>query len=223
STKLAKMNRTIRPNTEQAYKERILRVLIHLQRHLDQPVVRDDLARLAHFSPYHFHHVFRGMVGESVAQHVRRLRLERAAGRLKATDQPVTQIAFDACYETHEAFTRAFGAMFGCSPSEFRARVHYDPASKVDFEPAGKRQSLEVRIENFPATRVAFIRHTGPYDQVGAAWNRLMSWAGPRGLLGPNLLTIGIVYDDPDITPDRHVRYDACVTVAVPFEPQGEI
>src|SRR5439155_18489999 len=121
STKLAKMNRTIRPNTEQAYKERILRVLIHLQRHLDQPVVRDDLARLAHFSPYHFHHVFRGMVGESVAQHVRRLRLERAAGRLKTTDQPVTQIAFDAEYEAHESFTRAFGAMFGCSPSEFRS------------------------------------------------------------------------------------------------------
>jgi AraC family transcriptional regulator len=229
------MEQPIRPTTHDVYNERILRVLMHLQKNLDQPVDLAELARLAHFSPFHFHHVFRGMVGESIAQHVRRLRLERAAGKLKATDQPVTQIAFDAGYEAHESFTRAFGAMFGCSPSEFRSMhqklaeqraassVHYDPEGKVDFRPARTGSKLDVRIERIPARRVAFVRHVGPYEQVGAAWQKLMNWAGSRGLFVPGMLTIGICYDDPEITSDRHVRYDACLATSAPFEPQGEI
>src|SRR5262245_18215245 len=216
------MENAMRPATRDIYHERILAVMMHLQKNLDQPIVLEDLARLAHFSPYHFHHVFRGMVGESLAQHVRRLRLERAAGRLKSTDQPVTQIAFDAGYEAHEAFTRAFGAMFGCSPSEFRARAHYDPEGRVKFQQQGGAK-IDARIENLPARRVAFVRRQAPYDKLGNAWQRLLSWAGPRGVMGPGTLAIGICYDDPDITPDRHVRYDACVTINAPFEPQGEI
>jgi len=224
----------MRPDTVQVYRERILGVLMHLQRNLDQPVVLEDLARIAHFSPFHFHHVFRGMVGESIAQHVRRLRLERAALRLKSGDQPVTQVAFEAGYDTHEAFTRAFGAMFGCSPSEFRSMHQYpakqrvasnarhDPDVRVLFGPASGTP-IDVRIERMPERRVAFVRHVGAYDQVGAAWQRLMSLAGPLGLFGPGMLMIGICYDDPDITPQRHVRYDACIATAAPVEPQGVI
>src|SRR5437773_11110991 len=110
----------MRSQTEQAYKERLLRVLVYIQQHLDETIALDDLARVAHFSPYHFHRLFRGMVGESVMEHVRRLRLERAAHRLKFTDEPVTRIAFQAGYETHEAFSRAFRGMFDQSPSQFR-------------------------------------------------------------------------------------------------------
>src|SRR5438552_3450011 len=110
----------MKSRTEETYKERVLRVLLYIQQHLDETIELDELARVAHFSPYHFHRLFRGMVGESVMEHVRRLRLERAAHRLKFTDQPVTRIAFEAGYETHEAFSRAFRATFEQSPSQFR-------------------------------------------------------------------------------------------------------
>jgi AraC family transcriptional regulator len=73
----------MRAETEQSYKERILRVLIHIQNHLDEVLPLEDLAGLVHFSPFHFHRIFRGVVGESVKEHIRRLRLERAAHRLK--------------------------------------------------------------------------------------------------------------------------------------------
>ena len=56
------------------------------------------------------------MLGESLGSHVRRLRLERAASRLKLTETPVVQVAFEAAYETHEAFSRAFRKAFGLSP-----------------------------------------------------------------------------------------------------------
>src|SRR6516162_6475678 len=101
----------MRPS-EQTYRERILKVQLFIQRHLDEELPLDRLARVAHFSPYHFHRIFKGLVGEGVSEYVRRLRLESAAIALKTSRRGVTRIAFEAGYGTHEAFTRAFHQMF---------------------------------------------------------------------------------------------------------------
>ena len=217
--------------TAETYHERILRTLVHIQRHLDEDLALDELGRVACFSPYHFHRIFRSMVGEPVQEHVRRLRLERAATRLKLQDQAVTDIAFDAGYDSHEAFTRAFHAMFGMSPSQFRAAhkdapespsgVHYDSTS--GYHPPDYGESPQVEIKTLSPRRIVFLRHKGPYDQVGATWGRLSAWAGPRGLFGPSTQFIGISYDDPQITPVDKLRYDAAITVSRPVQPEGEI
>lgn len=107
-----------RETTLRDYKERLLRVLVHIQQRLDEPLPLAGLAQLACLSPHHFHRVFTGMLGESVASHIRRLRLERAATNLKLSNQPIVQIALAAGYETHEAFTRAFRVAFGVSPTQ---------------------------------------------------------------------------------------------------------
>src|SRR5947209_7922291 len=99
----------MKPSTEQDYRERIVRVVLHIQRHLDDELDLDRLASVAAFSRFHFHRIFRGMTGETVYAYVRRIRLERAAGQLKHLDQPITEIALNAGFEAHESFTRAFG------------------------------------------------------------------------------------------------------------------
>ena len=216
--------------TARDYHERILRTLAHIQAHLDEPLDLDDLARVACFSPYHFHRIFRGLVGEPVQEHVRRLRLERAAQRLKLHDEAVTGVALDAGYESHEAFTRAFHAMFGMSPSQFRAAhqdapdspsgVHYDDAS--GYHPPDYGAPPPVEIKTLPPQRVVYLRHTGPYDQVGATWGKLSAWAGRRGLFGSSTRMIGVSYDDPQITPPEKLRYDAALTVDRPVQPEGQ-
>ncbi len=227
----------MKSKTEQSYRERVLRVLVHIQEHLDEALCLEDLARIAHFSSCHFHRIFRGMVGESLMEHIRRLRLERAAHRLKLADQPITRIAFDAGYETHEAFTRAFRAMFGEPPSEFRkssrsqalsqvsSGVHFIPNGKLagfePFQPGDPK--MNVRIETMGPMRVAFMRHVGPYRDVGDTWEKLFAWAGPRGLLGPKLRYLGICHDDPEVTPEDKIRYDACLVVDESFEPEGDV
>ena len=101
------------------------------------------------------------MVGESVRQYVRRLRLERAAARLKLSHALITRIALDAGYESHEAFTRSFRALFGASPSQFRSSrrpqilparsgLHYVHGGAVrgfkTLQPGGKK--MEVKIQH---------------------------------------------------------------------------
>ena len=82
-----------------------------------------ELAERAALSPLHFHRIFRGMLGETPLELHRRLRLERAAWRLRTAGARVTHVAFEAGYETHESFTRAFRDAYGTSPSEFRERA----------------------------------------------------------------------------------------------------
>jgi len=53
----------MRSATAESYQERILRVLVHIQARLDEPLELDELARVACFSPFHFHRVFRALTG----------------------------------------------------------------------------------------------------------------------------------------------------------------
>lgn len=134
-------------STLEDYKQRMLRVLLYIQEHLDEETTLEDLARVATFSPYHFHRIFRGMLGESVKEHIRRLRLERAALRLKRGDVSISRVAFEAGYESHEAFTRAFKAARGVTPSEFRSRSgtypRFESRRKVHFRIGGGVNDLE--------------------------------------------------------------------------------
>jgi AraC family transcriptional regulator len=221
-------------STQQEYTKRILSVLVFLQRNLDEELSLEEYARVAHFSPYHFHRIFRGMVGESLHEHIRRLRLERAATRLKRTDRSIIEIALEAGYETHEAFTRAFRTLCGCSPSGYRrdksaalafgAGVHYqeDGSTNNLRLPIGG-ETMKVQIEHVEPMRVAFVRHIGPYNEVNIAWERLCMRLGKDGLLGPGTRFIGICYDDPEVTAPERIRYDACVTVDSDFVPEDDV
>ena len=82
---------------------------------------------------------------------------------------------------------------------------------------------MRVKIEHRKAMRVAFMRHVGPYGEVGATWDKLLPRLGKEGLLGGDALIIGICHDDPDVTPSVRIRYDACVSVDESFVPAGEI
>lgn len=102
------------------YYERINQIQQYIRTHLDEPLDRDALARLAGFSLPHFHRLFTAHVGESIGAYVRRARMERAAQRLLADEANITWLALDAGYETHSAFSKAFKQYFGVSPTEFR-------------------------------------------------------------------------------------------------------
>ena len=196
---------------------------------LDEALDLETLAREACLSPFHFHRVFRGMVGETPMELVRRLRLERAAWRLAGTDRAVTEIAFEAGYETHEAFTRAFRAHYDASPSAFRSRkhprielaapcgVHYDSDGAVRaFIPRDSGgQDMHVEIKQLPELRLGTVRHIGPYNQIPVAFERLDKLVGPiRSLLRQRgSAMIAIYHDDPESVPVDQLRSDAAVVI----------
>lgn len=228
-----------KPATLSHYEALVLQALKRVTGALDEALDLKALAAPACMAPLHFHRVFRGLVGETPLQLHRRLRLERAAWRLAAHGEAtVLRIALDAGYETHETFTRAFREAFGRSPSEHRALaasgagrppshrlqaacgVHAaGPAVEFPAEAAALfthlgAPAMDVRIEPRNEIRVAALAHVGPYNTIGAAFERLGELAGPAGLLStPAALMIAIYHDDPETTPAAQLRSAACVSV----------
>lgn len=187
----------MKADTTATHRQRIVRVLAYIESHLDDALSVSVLARRAGFAAYHFQRVFRQVVGESPHRYVQRLRLERAAFRLKRTAQPVTELALDSGYRAHEAFTRAFRSEFGVSPLGYRAGQPWS-TGHADSEPT---------LVTLAPQRMAFVRHVGPYSHAARAFTALRAWAAPRGLLERYPL-VGSPLDHKSITAPAQLRYD---------------
>lgn len=216
-----------REQTITDHQERLNRVLDHIRRHLDEPLALTPLAEVACFSPFHFHRVFAAHVGETVSEHVRRLRLELAAHRLCHTERSVTDIALSAGYETPSAFTKAFARHFNLSPTSFKEKrktTFFSQPTTLAVQQTGEEFMMNAEIRERAETKVVYVRRTGDYNKSAEqAWKAVCSFAGPRRLMGPETAFIGISHDDPEITPVDKLRYDACLTITRDVQPEGEV
>ena len=108
----------------QEYTARVDRVIDYIEANISQDLSLQELADVAHFSPYHFHRIFRAMVGETLNDFIQRVRIERAASRLvQNPKQTVTQIAFECGFSGSSAFAREFRNAFGMSASSWRTQT----------------------------------------------------------------------------------------------------
>ncbi len=213
----------------------------YINRHLEDDIRLEDLAAEAAFSPFHFHRLFTALVGEPVAAYIRRLRLERAASDLVVySSRSITEIAQRNGFSSSAVFARAFRERFSMSASAWRTAHRKDrKAFRNGDQASGKEskefpdapryalpcwvpqrtsteqeQTMEVRIEDMPAVRAAYVRRLGEYRvSAGQAWEALCRWAGPRGLLTPGHMLFSISHDDPMVTAPEKLRYDACIAL----------
>ncbi|HSW24030.1 MAG TPA: GyrI-like domain-containing protein [Burkholderiaceae bacterium] len=219
------------------YEHRMHRVIEAIDRRLDQPLDLAQLAAVAHFSPYHFHRLFAAWMGETLGDYLRRRRVELAAGRLAGQPRlSVLQVALSVGFSSGEAFSRAFKARFGCSPSAWRSqlnRKHDQAHSNIGQARGGvaantgstpsphEELPMDVKLIERQPQRVAYMRHTGPYgDPIAHFWMQTVApWMVADGLIGQ--ARYGISHDDPSITEPAQCRYDACVEVPSDYVPSG--
>ena len=199
--------------------EQLLRVALHVEQHLREPLTVERLAEVACISEYHFHRLFRLWTGEPVIEYVRRLRLEHAAYRLRATRRSVRMIALDVGYESADAFGRAFRERFAVSPSEYRRRwAGSDVASVRASFPVRRDEQAEelvipVSVQTLTRWSLVCLRRTGPYQQVWLAWRELGEWVHAHAPMLADAPRIGISHDDPAMVDRDRIRYDACHAV----------
>lgn len=237
----------VKKATRSFYEEIVQEAVGRIVHGLDEALDLGSLARGAALSPLHFHRIFRGIVGETPLELHRRLRLERAAHRLVHGGASVTSIAFDAGYETHESFTRAFRDAYSASPSEFRERaadernacrrppdtelaarcgIHFIEGRRLELPFSIQHTGaivMNVDIQTMPELRVAAVSHRGPYNTISNAFERLGGIVGPAGLIGlPGCKMLAIYYDVPETTPAAELRADAGIVVpsGIPL-PEG--
>lgn len=131
----------------------------------------DDIARETGLSRYYICRVFAEETGTTLAAYVRSRRLAEAAKALLGGAPSILDVALVAGYGSHEAFTRAFRAEFGCTPEEVRARGQEAPLRLK--EPLRMKTARQVpldplRLQTLPATRCVGLARTYTMTQLGA-------------------------------------------------------
>lgn len=188
---------------------RVLRVVHHLWQHLDEDTPLAVLAELAHFSPWHFHRLYHGVTGETVAATRQRLRLQRASLELAQRQQtPLLQVARRAGYGSSAAFVRAFRAAYGVTPGRYRRERAARLLSPINEELIMEHQPQQRTLET--ALDVILCPHQGSYMEIGRAFDTLNVLC--HGRLGPEARWFGIYYDDPELVPAQALRSAACVS-----------
>lgn len=99
----------------------IERALWYIERELGTRLDLERVARHCNLSPFAFSRLFTMSTGWSVMRYVRARRLTQAAKALMQGAPDILQVALDAGYGSHEAFTRAFCELFGVTPKQVRA------------------------------------------------------------------------------------------------------
>ena len=197
----------MKPQTKTQYAHRMDPVLRWLASNPDADPDLYQLADLACLSPYHFHRVYRAMMGETVNATVQRIRMHRAAVALGGTGASLRDVAQRAGYESDAAFSRAFGATFGISPGRYRE------ARSRPFDPK-ELGMYPITIETFPGAILAALPHRGSYQEIGPVFTRAFMLAGSRGLARPESIGFGVYFDDPEQVPVGQLRSLAGMSVA---------
>jgi AraC family transcriptional regulator len=100
------------------------RAIWFIESHFASDISLDEIAETAGLSRYHLSRVFGMTTGHSISSYIRSRRLSGAALALVDNSSSILQVALDAGYGSHEAFTRAFRDQFGMTPESLRKQGH---------------------------------------------------------------------------------------------------
>ena len=222
----------------------IKEVVRYLEQHCSEPLNLEQAAKIANLSPFHFHRVFKALVGETVAEFIRRMRHEKAAQSLMFQDKSVTTVAFEFGFSSSQAMARSFKTYLGVTPSQIKEcqtvesysalmrnskigsilrKNRYELPDGLSYSEFKLNQSgkVEMRTENHPQRTIAYVRVVGPYgENYEPAVQKLYLWAGAKGVTGECLF---IYHDNPDITPADKCRTDIALVVPDDIEPSNGI
>lgn len=219
-----------RRQLEQEYQERVDALILHIHQHLDDSLKLDDLARVACFSPFHLHRIFTAFTGIPLGEYIRRLRMGRAVLQLSQTQHLVTQIAFEAGYDTLASFSKAFRQAYGLRPSDVRREhITHFPFRNGKFE-SMRRMEMKPEIRTYPERKIVYFTAKGfknnTFNQAAdVAFTKLSDYMGKHHLWQYERGCLGICPDDPSTTPPEEARYIGALILDdnATFEPEGEV
>ena len=102
------------------YINSIKKALNYIENNLLEDINLSAIAKEAGYSLYHFHRIFKGIVGDSMKDYVRKRRFTEAAKELVYTNKSIVEIGIKYGYESREGFSRAFEEVYGRNASEVR-------------------------------------------------------------------------------------------------------
>lgn len=207
----------------QQHQNRINEVLFYIHQDISRPLGAEELAEVAAYSEQHFHRLFKSVVGESIHQYIRRVRMEYAANQLMFDNRSsIIDIANRCGFSSASSFNKAFKSTFHCAPSAWRQQESptlekpylKDPDVARGYESAANCPLPVPRIQECPARLVVYKRHQGYNRSIKEAWMTLMAWANTEQR--DTDIQFGLHHSNPAWVELDQCRYVACLEIDRP-------
>lgn len=216
----------------------IRKVLEYIHTNLSDNLSLSKLSEIANYSPFHFHRIFTGFVGETPGQYIIRLRLERIAHCLNVFPAlSLTELSDNSGFASLSTFSRAFKNYYGISAEEYRKTTNrvFSKISKtnsnkckIPFNNSSEfcswnfseteimewKDKVDISTKALAGIPVSYVSTCLDHpDAITHAFRELTNWAIPRMLITAETRFIGMLLDIPFITPLNKCRYRAGISL----------
>lgn len=205
------------------YQQNLNLVIDYIHNNLDQKIDIKTLAEISCFSPFHFHRITRALLGEPIGAYISRTRIETAAKMLGYSTSSIETIAYNVGFETPSSLSKAFKNHFGVSPSHYRTDKHHIIKTMNIM-----KTTLNIKkpkITTIEDKQCLYYRMHGAYQTLdyAEAWQKLWNEVKTQKLFTAGIQGIGQSHDDPNVTEDDKIRYDACLVIHKDAKPNGDV
>jgi len=101
-------------------KEIVKKVIDYIEQNIEKRISLDNISKTVGYSKYHLNRVFAEQTGITIYKYLQNRRLTIAAEKLVKTDKSITQIAYEAGYDTQQSFSFAFKQVYLYPPKAYR-------------------------------------------------------------------------------------------------------
>lgn len=193
------------------YINKINSVIDYVEDNLDKKLTLTKLSQVAGISKFHFHRIFKAIIGETLNNYIKRRKMETACKQLLyENDKSLTEIAFDQGYNSGANFSRDFYNYYNQSPLKTRKQKQKPIKREINFSTGLEYEFIGIKI--IPQMNVIYSRISTGYnpETIKPSFDKLFYYAMANNLFRSPEQFIGIGYDDPDYTPLSKCRYDTC-------------
>ena len=139
---------TVRKGEHMLQPDIIKTSLDYIERNLKTDIAAEELARMANYSLYHYYRLFSAVMGSSVAEYIKKRRLDHAlaeiAGGRKAVD-----VVLEYGFDTYAGFYKAFTRMYGCSPRKYLSIYSGHRPKKPEVKIIRSKKELRELLDNW--------------------------------------------------------------------------
>lgn len=190
--------------TQTEYYKSIKKVLDYINEHLSEKPDLETLAGIANISSYHFHRIFKGVIGENLGEYVQRIRLEYVARMLRKSSLSLDTLAERAGYNSQQALSKAFKKYFGIPPSVYK--------NNLDKLKNGAG-SLTARVCKIAPKKILYVNtiediSSETYDRV---WRELYMYAIFQGVYSDTSESMGVSFYD-SMAEGGNYKFHVCIT-----------
>lgn len=101
-------------------KEVVRKVIDYIEQNIEKEISLDNISKSIGYSKFHLNRVFAEQTGITIYKYLQNRRLTIAAEKLVRTDKSITQIAYEAGYDTQQSFSFAFKQVYLYPPKTYR-------------------------------------------------------------------------------------------------------